>query len=139
MIEFGPGVGDAIRKHGEVAYPEECCGLLLGCVLEDHRLVEVAVPMLNARIENRQRRFLITPDSYREAERLATARGLELIGFYHSHPDHPARPSEYDLEHALPWHSYVVLGVREGKAGDCTSWVLAPDRGRFEPEGFRPS
>ena len=137
MIELGPGVEKAIRRHGESAYPEECCGLLLGRLEETLRRVESAIPMLNARTENRERRFLITPDSYREAERLAAARHLELIGFYHSHPDHPARPSEYDLEHALPWHSYVVLGVRQGEVGDITSWVLAADRGRFEPEELR--
>jgi proteasome lid subunit RPN8/RPN11 len=138
VIGLGAGVLEAMHRHAEVTYPEECCGVLLGRVEGDVRQVEDAAPMSNARQEERRRRFLITPNDYRDAERAATARGLELIGFYHSHPDHPARPSQYDLEHALPWHSYIVLGVEQGKAADCTSWILATDRAAFEPEALRP-
>jgi proteasome lid subunit RPN8/RPN11 len=134
MMRLGPGVLDAMHRHAELDYPEECCGLLLGRLEGSERLVEAALPVPNLRQEERRRRFLIGPDTYREAERLAAERGLVLIGFYHSHPDHPARPSAYDLEHALPWHSYVVLAVAAGRAAECTSWILAPDRAAFEPE-----
>lgn len=134
MIELGPGVLDAIRRHGEAEYPEECCGVLLGRVEGEQRRVVAATALPNARTDERRRRFLIGAEDYRAAEREAGARGLELIGFYHSHPDHPARPSEYDREHALPWHSYVVLAVDGGRAGACTSWILSSDRSAFEPE-----
>ena len=134
MIALTAGVAQAIRAHGEAAYPEECCGVLLGKVVEEVRWVVEAQSLANSRMEERERRFLILPADYRAAERVAGARGLTLIGFYHSHPDHPARPSQYDLEHALPWHSYVILAVAGGRAGEATSWVLAEDRSIFHPE-----
>jgi proteasome lid subunit RPN8/RPN11 len=134
MIALAAGVLDAIRRHGETAYPEECCGVVLGSVQGSDRRIVAAVPLENSRTEERQRRFLIRPADYRAAEAEAAARGLLLVGFYHSHPDHPARPSEYDREHALPWHSYLVLAVRDGHAGECTSWILSVDRARFEAE-----
>jgi proteasome lid subunit RPN8/RPN11 len=134
MIALGAGVLDAIRRHGETAYPEECCGVVLGSVQGSDRRIVAAVPLVNSRTEERQRRFLIRPADYRAAEAEASALGLLLVGFYHSHPDHPARPSEYDREHALPWHSYLVLAVERGRAGDCTSWILSPDRTAFDAE-----
>jgi proteasome lid subunit RPN8/RPN11 len=137
MIQLAPGVLPAIRRHGEADYPEECCGVLLGHVDGPHRRVVEAPPLANARADERRRRFLITPADYRAAEAAADARGLALIGFYHSHPDHPARPSEYDREHALPWHVYLVLAVAAGRAGECTAWVLSDDRAAFEPEEMR--
>jgi len=134
VIALGEEVLRAIREHGEAAYPEECCGVLLGSVSGEERRVLEAAPLPNTRREERGRRFLIAPRDYRAAEREAEARGLLLLGFYHSHPDHPARPSQYDLEHALPWHSYVIVAVAGGRAADASSWVLSPDRSCFEPE-----
>ena len=134
MIRLEPQVLAAIRRHGERAYPEECCGALLGRIEAGCRHVSEALALDNGRDSERERRFLIGPEAYRLAERAAAQRGLDLVGFYHSHPDHPARPSAYDLEHALPWHSTVVLAVERGRAGQWTSWILAPDRSRFDPE-----
>jgi proteasome lid subunit RPN8/RPN11 len=135
VIRFEPEALAAIRRHGESSYPEECCGALLGHVGSGCRQVSAALELDNARETERRRRFRIGPEEYRRAESAAATQGLELVGFYHSHPDHPARPSAYDLEHALPWHAYVVLAVAACGAGECTAWVLAPDRSRFEPEG----
>ena len=84
--------------------------------------------------EGPRRRFLVTPKDYREAERRAGEVGGELLGFYHSHPDHPARPSQYDLDHAWPFFSYVIVSVREGVSGDMTSWRLREDRSGFDQE-----
>jgi proteasome lid subunit RPN8/RPN11 len=137
VIALEAGVAEAIRRHGEATYPEECCGVMLGRVRGDTREVVEALPLSNSRTEERARRFLIGPEDYLAAERTATERGLALVGFYHSHPDHPARPSQYDLEHALPWHSYVIVAVAGGRAGEATSWVLAEDRSRFDPEPLR--
>ncbi len=127
---LGPGVLEAIRDHGAEAYPHECCGALLG---RDGTIVEAwALP--NTTEEGPRRRFLIRPADYRSAEQRASATGLELLGFYHSHPDHPARPSQYDLDHAWPVFTYVILSVMSGEPGDLTSWRLAADRSAFEPE-----
>jgi len=134
MIRIGTAILAAIHAHGEATYPEECCGALLGEATLDQRSVHAVIAIDNARADERRRRFLVTPDAYRRVEREAAGRGFDLIGFYHSHPDHPARPSAYDLEHALPWHSYVIVAVEAGRAGRTTSWVLSADRTQFEPE-----
>jgi len=134
MIQFTPAVLEVITRHGESAYPEECCGALLGTAVADLRRVSEAVPLENGSQEERRRRFVIRAEDYRAAERAAAERGLVLVGFYHSHPDHPALPSNYDLEHALPWHSYLILSVTGGQAGAWTVWVLKDDRSRLEPD-----
>ncbi len=138
MIEILETVQEAMSRAAEAAYPEECCGALLGRVDGEARRVLEIMPLRNARDTRRERRFRITPDDYRRAEQRAEERGLMLIGFYHSHPDHPARPSEYDQTHALPWHSYVIVGVERGVARAWTSWILSADRSRFERESTEP-
>ncbi|MEZ5286186.1 MAG: M67 family metallopeptidase [Vicinamibacterales bacterium] len=123
-------VDGAIRAHGEQTYPHECCGALIG---RDGVVVD-AYALPNTTEEGPRRRFLVRPSDYRAAEGRATEQGCDLLGFYHSHPDHPARPSQYDLDHAWPVFSYVIVSVREGTAGDMTSWTLAADRSRFDEE-----
>ncbi|AEP13587.1 Mov34/MPN/PAD-1 family protein [Chloracidobacterium thermophilum] len=128
----------AIRAHGEADYPYECCGLLLGTFAADGRKTTVEVmPISNAREESAKRnRFLITPQELMRGERYARSRQLDIIGFYHSHPDHPAVPSGYDLDHALPMYSYVIVSVAQGRAGEVQSWELEADRSRFNPESI---
>lgn len=122
---------DAIRSHGELAYPEECCGFLLGTADSD-AVVEGIYEVDNSQEENRERRFLMTPLDYLKAERLARDSGLDIVGTYHSHPDHPARPSETDLAEAtFPRFSYVIVSVKAGRADELTAWTLAEDRSRF--------
>lgn len=121
-----------IKVHGERAYPEECCGMMLGVQLDGTRVVREIVEIDNTQGDNRQRRFLISPAQYRHAEQQASESGMELLGFYHSHPDHPAVPSTFDTEHALPWFTYVIVSVTEGRAGTITAWVLTEDRSRFD-------
>ena len=134
-IAIGPIDLAKIRAHGEEAYPHECCGFLLGEHSDDARTVRAAIRAANEREEpNRRNRFLITPEAYREADKKARKRGLDIIGFYHSHPDVEVRPSEYDREHGWPWYSYVIVSVREGRAGDATSWRLKDDRSGFDAE-----
>lgn len=131
-----PDVLDNIRTHGAKAYPEEGCGFLLGSVTTDGRNRVTAVqPVANRQPENRARRYQITADDYRAAEETASERGLDIVGFYHSHPDHPARPSETDLKEAtFPGYTYVIVAVHDGVAEDVTAWSLVPDRSRFERE-----
>ena len=131
-MRLGPAVEAAIRKHGEETYPHECCGALVGSA--DQITAAVALP--NMTEEGPRRRFLVRPDDYREAEKRASALGIELLGFYHSHPDHPARPSQYDLDHAWPFFSYVIVSVKAGVPEDMTSWRLQEDRSAFDQENL---
>jgi len=127
-----------IREHGARAYPNECCGAILGVVSEsDEKIVRALLPLSNRREgEAARTRFLVTAEDYRWAEQQARAQGLEILGFYHSHPDHPARPSEFDRDHAWPWYSYIVVRVAAGRAEEMTNWVLADDRSEFVPEDW---
>lgn len=136
MITLGENHLDEIRRHGERDYPYECCGLLVGRFGEGGRkTVAELFPISNAREEEaKRRRFLIRPEELLAGERRARSLGLDVVGFYHSHPDHPAAPSQYDLEHAWPTYSYVIVSVREGRAADLTSWEQDADRSRFNPE-----
>jgi len=123
-------VVDAIHAHGRETYPHECCGAMLG--RDGH--VSATVPLPNTTEEGPRRRFLVRPTDYRDAERAASAKGLDLLGFYHSHPDHPARPSQYDLDHAWPSFSYVIVSVMSGEPVDLRSWKLKEDRSAFDEE-----
>jgi len=136
-IAVSPAVDDAIRRHGEEAYPHECCGALVGNVgnvgnAASGGHVTATVPLPNTTEEGPRRRFLVRPSDYRMAESRATELGGELLGFYHSHPDHPARPSQFDLDHAWPTFAYVIVAVGAGQAGDMTVWWLKDDRSSFE-------
>lgn len=119
-----------IRRHGRDAYPHECCGALIG----RGREVAEALALPNAAVEGPRRRFLVRPVDYRAAERRAAERGEELLGFYHSHPDGPARPSQYDLDHAWPSFDYVIVAVANREPGCLTSWRLRGDRTAFDEE-----
>lgn len=127
-IAIAAAVDDAIRRHGEEAYPHECCGALVGRAGR----VTAAVPLPNTTEEGPRRRFLVRPSDYRMAEGRAGELGGDLLGFYHSHPDHPARPSQYDLDHAWPTFAYVIVAVAAGQPGDMTVWWLKDDRSSFE-------
>ena len=119
-----------ILQDAERSYPDECCGALFGTPEE----VVEAMPLVNVSTGERRRRFLVGADEYRAAERHADQTGRPLVGFYHSHPDHPAEPSAFDLEHAWPNLSYVIVGVAAGRAGFMRSWRLRANRSRFEEE-----
>jgi proteasome lid subunit RPN8/RPN11 len=125
-----------IRAHGERDYPFECCGLLLGSFAEDgHKAVVETYPISNAREEEAKRnRFLIEPEELLQGERYAREKGVDVIGFYHSHPDSPAAPSQYDLDHAWPTYSYIIVSVGSERALDLRSWEMEADRSRFNTE-----
>jgi proteasome lid subunit RPN8/RPN11 len=125
-----------IQRHGEATYPHECCGFLLGRVESDRRIVQQIRAAPNQRNDSPQNRYEISPQDYLRIDREARDSGLDIIGFYHSHPDHPARPSAFDLENAWPGLVYVIVAVNQGKAGAITAWLLSDDRSRFLPEEF---
>lgn len=130
---------EKIRAHGVETYPHECCGALLGRdsdAAEDGRPREIleVFPLVNQREDSPQNRFSVSARDVIAAEKAARAQGLDVIGWYHSHPDHPAQPSEYDREHAWPWYSYVIVSVRERAAREMTSWRLREERDRYDEE-----
>lgn len=122
-------LAEAIRLHARETYPDECCGALLG---RDGEVGDI-LPLPNTTEEGPRRRFLVRPSDYRMAESQAMSTGRELIGFYHSHPDAPARPSQYDLDHAWPSFFYVILAVEQARPAAMTCWRLGADRAAFEP------
>ena len=143
----------AIRAHGSRTYPAECCGILLGHANDEQRVVTEVVPLRNLRHdpqraqallpleepgrESERNRFLIDPQDQLRVENDARARQLTVLGYYHSHPDHPARPSRYDQEYAWPWYSYVILSVEQGVARELNCWVLAEDRSHFDRQSVK--
>jgi len=131
-VHLSPEAAATIQQHAETEYPNECCGFLYG-VEESVRFVNVAKPVFNRALENRQRRFVISPQDYLNAEQYATLNDLTLLGVYHSHPDHPAVPSIHDFEQAVPFFSYIICPVNSKEANVLRSWQLNRD-GRFEEE-----
>jgi len=136
MIEVTEEQLAGIRQHGERDYPFECCGLMLGRFEgEGRKIVTETYSISNAREEAAKRnRFLIRPEELMRGEKYAREKGLDVVGFYHSHPDERAVPSKYDLEHAWPTYSYVVVSVEKGRAVDLRSWEMEPDRSQFSEE-----
>ena len=135
MIVLHKNQRHEIAQHGERDYPFECCGLLLGSFAANAKVVTEAYPISNAREESAKRnRFLITPEELMKGERYARQHKLEVVGFYHSHPDSPAVPSQYDLEHAWPTYSYIIVSTSADRAHDLFSWEQEPDRSRFKQE-----
>jgi proteasome lid subunit RPN8/RPN11 len=124
-----------IWEHGSRHYPEEGAGLLLGIAQDVDRTVVKLLPVQNNFCaESRHNRYLITPQDILAAEQHAEEIGLDVIGVYHSHPDHPARPSEYDRQMALPWYSYLITSVHDGQAQESRSWRIPEDRGQMIEE-----
>jgi proteasome lid subunit RPN8/RPN11 len=134
MIRIPERLLEAIRSHGQETYNDEACGVMLGHYAGEDKEVQHVEPIPNSRDGQRHRRFLITPKDYQRAESEASARGLTLLGFYHSHPDHPAMPSGYDLEHAFPFFSYVIVSVQKGEPTDVRSFIMKEDRSAFDAE-----
>jgi proteasome lid subunit RPN8/RPN11 len=128
-------LADEIRRAGELAYPAECCGVLGGRVKEVKEVV-LLTPVVNRRTDD-PRRYLISPDDLLQITNDLRRSELEVVGYYHSHPDHPAEPSAFDSEHAWPWYSYVIVRVDQGQASDITSWVLEEDCAALRQEALQ--
>lgn len=126
-LKLEKGIADAIRRHGMETYPNECCGALIGT----EGVVNLVAPLPNTTEDGARRRFLIRPSDYTFVEREAARYQQDLLGFYHSHPDHPARPSQYDLDHAFPFFWYVIVSIQQGQPELMTVWRLADDRSQF--------
>jgi proteasome lid subunit RPN8/RPN11 len=125
-----------IMNHARSTYPEECCGFLLG-VDSEVRRIQRALPAQNANQDSRKNRYNIDPMELVRADEEARRSSLNLIGIYHSHPDATAQPSQFDLEHAWPWYSYLVLSVQNGEPKDVSVWLLSEDRSTFHLDDLR--
>ena len=124
-----------LHSQGEQAYPQECCGFVIGHASNAQRHVVHLQPTINERRGDEGRtRYLISPENYRHADTSARGLGLDILGFYHSHPNADPEPSPYDAAHAWPWFSYLILSVHDGEPGALTSWILREDRSVFDPE-----
>jgi proteasome lid subunit RPN8/RPN11 len=129
---------EEIKTHGEATYPYECGGMLIGTLNADgSKTVAETFPLENSSQEDQKNRVLILPKDVLRAERYARSQKLEVIGYYHSHPEDRAVPSQYDLDHALPVWSYIIVSVIAGKAVDVRSWVMENDRSKFNMEEIK--
>lgn len=139
-LQIGSNLVDQIHAHGEQAYPGEGAGFLLGVSSADLRVVTAILELSNAREESaRHNRYLLTPQDMLRSEQEAARLGLDVIGVFHSHPDHPNQPSEFDREWAMPWFSYVITSVNDGQAAGSRSWRLTDDRSAFLEERIQIS
>ena len=136
LLSISKELAERIRAHGAKTYPHECCGALLGRDNEPREILGL-FPLINRRDDSPRNRFSVTAQDVLDAEKSARQQGLDVVGWYHSHPDHPARPSEYDRDHAWPWYSYIIVSVAQGQPQDMTSWRLNDDRQQFSPEGIQ--
>jgi proteasome lid subunit RPN8/RPN11 len=142
-------LAEKIRAHGAETYPHECCGALLGrdgdaspesdpakYPVATEREILGLFPLVNRRDDSPRNRFSVTSEDVMAAEKAAREQGLDVVGWYHSHPDHPARPSQFDRDHAWPWYSYIIVSVQNGAPQEMASWRLNDDRQEFSPEGI---
>lgn len=136
ILKLASAFAAKIQAHGMETYPHECCGAILGRDENGSREVLALLPLANRRDDSPRNRFEITPEDVQLAEKTARDQNLELIGWYHSHPDAPARPSEFDREHAWPWYSYIIVSVQSGMPKDMNSWRLQDDRAAYDAEAI---
>lgn len=139
MIEITEEYKKAIEAHGEQTYPYECGGMLIGRFEEEKKTVVETFPLENSSEEDQKNRVLILPKDVLRAERYARSLKLDVVGYYHSHPEDRAVPSQYDLDHALPVWSYIIVSVLQGKAADIRSWEMENDRSKFNEEELEVS
>lgn len=137
MIEITEELIAQIKAHGEKTYPYECGGMLIGRFEADGKKTVIETfPLENSSQEDQKNRVLILPKDVMKAERYARLLSLDVIGYYHSHPEDAAIPSQYDLDHALPVWSYIIVSVIAEKAIDVRSWQMEDDRSKFNEEEF---
>ena len=136
VLKLRSDLAAKIQAHGMQTYPHECCGAILGRDANGSREVMALLPLANRRDDSPRNRFEVTPDDVQLAEKTARERKIELIGWYHSHPDAPAQPSEFDREHAWPWYSYIIVSIRTGQPREMNSWRLRDDRTGYDSEAI---
>ena len=134
MIRLKSADIEEIKQIAQKTYPHECCGVMVGSVENGVKTVTELIPAENQRTDSPANRYLITPELLNELEKKLKGTDRAIVGFFHSHPDVPARPSTYDQDHAWPWYSYVIVSVNRGQAGEIHNWKLRDDRSAFDAE-----
>jgi proteasome lid subunit RPN8/RPN11 len=138
ILEIDEATLKSIQSHGEAAYPEEGAGLLLGMQVGEVRQVRAIDRLKNTREDiARRNRYLLSPQDFARGEQEAARLGWDVVGVFHSHPDHPSQPSDFDREWAMPWFSYLITSIEKGAATSTRSWRLAEDRSKFEEEAMK--
>jgi len=137
MIEIATEPWEMMVRHAELTYPNECCGAMLGRLNGGSKLVTEAIPMENAYAGEQAARYELRPEDLLEADRQARARGLDLIGIFHSHPDCDAYFSTTDLKNSCPWYSFVVLSIQNGKFNHANSFLPDVDQTAAEREELK--
>lgn len=142
LLAISTELAEGIRRHGAETFPHECCGALLGRDIsnefgQEQREVSALFPLINRRDDSPRNRFAVTAEDVRDAEKAGRQQNLDVVGWYHSHPDHPARPSQFDRDHAWPWYSYIIVSVMAGLPAEMTSWRLNDDRQDYSPEAIQ--
>ena len=132
-VILNQNVLEEISQHGEATFPNECCGFLYGDE-QSGRVVNLSIPITNSKEGDQRRRFEISPFDYMKAEQFALENNTQLLGIYHSHPNHPAIASEHDLAKAMPFFSYVIISVMDGKYAEVKSWKLSDEKRVFHEE-----
>ena len=125
---------DAIRAHGVRDFPHECCGVILGDVVDGVKVVGELRPLANVHEDGHERRYLVSPDEMFALMQEERRTRKKILGFYHSHPNHPAEPSEYDRDWASPWYTYIIVSIQDGRPERLTVWQLNDDRQAFQAE-----
>jgi proteasome lid subunit RPN8/RPN11 len=134
MIRIEPDAWEVMVAEGRRTFPNECCGAMLGDVEDGVKIVRVAMPLRNSFSGSQATFYELSKDDFLSADREAGRLNLNVIGFYHSHPDHDAYFSASDLQHSCPWYTYVVLSIRRGEFDHANSWLPDPDAGKAEKE-----
>ena len=124
---------DEMNEDALRSFPDECCGFFFGNEIGKERIITNILTVDNSKEGDKRRRFEIAPKDYLDAERFADENELQLLGVYHSHPNHPAVPSEHDRIAAQPYFSYIIISVKESRIADIRSWQLN-DNFQFEEE-----
>lgn len=134
MITLSLSQIKAIEAHGVEAFPHECCGVILGEIVGHTKVVQELRRLDNVHDEGHERRYLVSPDQMFQLLREERATGVKVLGFYHSHPNHPAIPSGYDRDWASPWYTYIIVSILDGTPDNLTAWVLDDDGAEFLPD-----
>ncbi len=134
MIRIETEPWQEMVKHARAAYPDECCGAMLGSANGEGKIVRVALPLENAYDGQRRARYELRPEDLLKADREARSRNMDLVGIYHSHPDCGAYFSETDLKNSCPWYSFVVLSIQKGEFDHANSWLPNPDQTAADKE-----
>lgn len=136
-VALPPEQVEQMQRHAQATYPQECCGFLVGTTEGVARTIRRTIPASNQVAAEKERRYIIPPAEFIAMERALEGTEEEVVGFYHSHPDHPARPSEFDRDHAWPWYTYIVLAVDRSGPGSWGAFELDPDSLLFREVAVR--